>query len=133
MGNYKIKKQKSLTIIAFLAIIFISPAPALADAITNATAGLGVAAGRAYGAVPQGDIPTLVGKIIGAALSFIGLLFFLLIIYGGFLWMTARGNQQQTTQALDLIIAAVIGMVIVAAAYLITQYVGETVLGYTTS
>ncbi|MBI4811909.1 hypothetical protein HY798_00435, partial [Candidatus Falkowbacteria bacterium] len=45
------------------------------------------------------DIPTVSGQVIGAGLAFIGILFFILMIYGGILWMTAQGNEQQVTKA----------------------------------
>lgn len=66
---------------------------------------------------------SLIGTIINVAFSLIGVIFLLLMVYGGFLWMTARGNQQQVTQAKDLIVAAVIGIVIVMLAYAITSFV----------
>jgi len=72
------------------------------------------------------DISTTVGKIVGAALSFIGVLFFILMVYGGFLWMTAAGNEQQVEKAQNLIIAAVIGLIVVMSAYAITAYIGGT-------
>lgn len=71
---------------------------------------------------------TIIGQVVGAALSFIGILFLILMIYGGFLWMTARGNQEQVQKAIELIISAVVGIIIVAAAYLLTQFIGETLL-----
>ncbi|MCK4553699.1 hypothetical protein KAU19_01930 [Candidatus Parcubacteria bacterium] len=67
----------------------------------------------------------IIGKVVGAALAFIGILFFILMIYGGFLWMTARGNEQQVEKAKELIIAATIGLIIILAAYAITVYIGE--------
>lgn len=74
------------------------------------------------------DIPTGIGRIVGAILAFIGVIFFILMIYGGFMWMTARGNEQQTTRAKELIMAAVIGLIIVLAAYAITSYIGGALL-----
>ncbi len=71
------------------------------------------------------NLPIIIGKIIGAGLAFIGIAFFILIIYGGFLWMFARGNEQQVAKAKDLIISAVIGLIIVLAAYAITRYIGS--------
>ena len=65
------------------------------------------------------------GVLIGAILSFIGVLFLVLIIYGGILWMTATGNEQQVTKAKSLIVQAVIGLIIVLAAYAITAFIGE--------
>ena len=69
------------------------------------------------------DLPTLLGQVLGAALSFAGVIFSLLMIYGGILWMTARGNEQQTTKALDIIMAAVIGLVIVLGSYALVTFV----------
>ena len=70
------------------------------------------------------DLPTAIGQIVGAVLAFIGVLFLGLMIYGGFTWMTARGNDQDVEKAKDLIQAAVIGLVIILAAYAITSYIG---------
>ena len=79
------------------------------------------------------DIPSLIGQIVGAGLSFIGVLFFILVIYGGFLWMTARGNEEQVTKAKELIRAAIIGLIIIVAAYAIAffifSYLGRETLG----
>ncbi|MDD5031566.1 MAG: hypothetical protein PHR36_00795 [Patescibacteria group bacterium] len=84
---------------------------------------------NAYGGTPaQTDIPTIIGRIIGAVLSFIGILFFVLVIYGGYLWMTARGNEEQVGQAISIVTQATIGLIIVAAAYLITRFLGETII-----
>jgi len=74
------------------------------------------------------DISQKIGSIIGAVLSFVGIIFFILMIYAGFLWMTARGNDEQVSQAINIVMQASIGLIIVAAAYLITRFVGETVI-----
>lgn len=73
------------------------------------------------------DVPTLIGKIVGAGLAFVGVLFFILMIYGGLLWMTAQGNEQRVTKAKDLIIAAIVGLIIVLSAYAITAYIGGAI------
>jgi len=83
------------------------------------------AAGEAGSALTtNSDIKTSTGKIIGVVLSFVGALFFILMIYGGFLWMTARGDEGQVTKAKDLIFAAVIGLVIIISAYALTSFLG---------
>lgn len=69
------------------------------------------------------NLPELIGDILGTALSFISVVFFILMLYGGFLWMTARGNSDQESKARDTIFGAVIGLIIVLAAYAITQFV----------
>ncbi len=69
------------------------------------------------------------GIIIGSILSFIGVMFMLLIIYGGILWMTAMGKENQVEKAKNIIIQAVIGLVIVLAAYAITSFIGNQLTG----
>jgi hypothetical protein len=75
----------------------------------------------------SGDLPTLAGNVLGTALSFIGVLFFALMVFGGFMWMTARGNEEQTKKALSTITAAVIGLIIVLSSYTITSFVFKSV------
>ncbi|OGH69722.1 MAG: hypothetical protein A3C90_04075 [Candidatus Magasanikbacteria bacterium RIFCSPHIGHO2_02_FULL_51_14] len=74
------------------------------------------------------DTPAAIaGNVIGAGLSMIGVLFFILMVYAGILWMTARGNEETTKKALNTAIAAGIGMVIVLASYAITNFVFRAV------
>ncbi|OGY43661.1 MAG: hypothetical protein A3B89_04465 [Candidatus Buchananbacteria bacterium RIFCSPHIGHO2_02_FULL_40_13] len=61
----------------------------------------------------------LTGKIIQALLGFIGVLFIILIIYGGFMWMTAGGDSSKIQKAKDIIIKATIGLVIIMSSYAI--------------
>ena len=70
-------------------------------------------------------VGVVVANAIKAFLSFLGIIFIVLIIYGGFRWMTARGNEQQVTEAKDSIKRAVIGIIIIMAAYAITFFVFE--------
>lgn len=72
-------------------------------------------------------LQTKVGSIVSLVLSFIGVLFFILIIYAGLMWMLAQGNQQKVEQAKDLIINAVIGLVIIFSAYAITSFIGNQI------
>lgn len=66
-----------------------------------------------------------IGSIIGLVLSFVGVIFLILMIFAGLTWMTASGNQEKVSKAKDLMINAVIGLVIVMAAYAITAFVGD--------
>ena len=73
------------------------------------------------------SIQTRIGKIIGAALSLTGIIFFILAVYAGFLWMTARGDETQAKKARDTIIMAVTGLVIILGAYAITDFVFSSI------
>lgn len=65
----------------------------------------------------------IIETIIQVALSFLGVIFLILTIYGGFLWMTASGNEEQITKARKILTAAVVGLVIVLASYALSQLV----------
>ena len=71
------------------------------------------------------NIQTLIGDIIGAVLSFVGVIFFALMLYGGIMWMTAAGNPENQKKAITTIFSAVIGVIIVFSAYAITNFVFE--------
>ena len=77
----------------------------------------------------SGFLSSRLGTIIGSILSFIGVIFMLLIIYGGILWMTAIGNESQVEKAKNIIVQAVIGLVVVLAAYAITAFIGNQLTG----
>jgi hypothetical protein len=68
-------------------------------------------------------LPEMIGNIIGIFLSLLGLILVCLIIYGGFIWMTAGGNEEKVIKAKNLIKDAVIGTFLVMASYGITYFV----------
>ncbi len=72
-------------------------------------------------------IQSSAGRIIGAVLSFVGVLFLIMMIFAGIMWMTAEGNEQKVTKAKDLLVNSIIGIVIIFAAYAITAFVGNFV------
>lgn len=72
-------------------------------------------------------VQTLIGRLIGTILSFVGVIFLILTIYAGITWMLARGNDQEVTKAQNLLINSIIGLIIVFAAYAITVFIGNFV------
>lgn len=70
---------------------------------------------------------SMIAKIINVVLSTLGAVFLILMIYGGYFWMTASGEEQRVTKAKNLITAAIIGMIIVISAYVIAYFVVEQV------
>lgn len=100
----------------------------LAQGITADDTGLGTTA-TAAGFTDPGSLPILIGNIIGVALGFVGFIVFVFVLYGGFLWMTSQGNEEQVTKAKGMITNAIIGFIIITVAYAITSYVVTTVAG----
>ncbi|MEK7202956.1 MAG: hypothetical protein AAB653_01445 [Patescibacteria group bacterium] len=70
-----------------------------------------------------GNLPGSVGAAINVVLALLGIIFLGLIIYSGFIWMLARGNEQDVTKARDMITSAIIGLFIILGAYAITAFI----------
>lgn len=74
-------------------------------------------------AAQGGDVGTIVGQVINTALTLVGITFLVLMVYAGYLWMTARGEENQITKAKDILKSTIIGLVLVLSAYAITVFV----------
>jgi len=118
--------------ILFLSGLFLCPAQSLAE--SPATAGikaqLDAAAGAKGANLGEAQDPrTVAAKIIRTALGVLGTIFLILVLYAGFLWMTAGGNDEDAGTAKKLLFQAVIGLAIVLSAYGITLLVFKMVQG----
>ena len=65
----------------------------------------------------------IVGQAISIVLSFLGIILLGLLIYGGFVWMTARGEEEEVEQAKQIITRAIVGMVIIMVAYAVSFFI----------
>lgn len=112
--------MKRFLFLVLFSIILV--APSFVNAVT--LGGLNTTATTAgIQSVPK-DPNAIIGNIIKPIISLVGVLFFCLMLYAGVLWMTAAGDEKKIDSAKEIILAAVIGLVIVASAYAITTFVG---------
>ena len=85
---------------------------------------------KAWGQTPG---PTTLAGIVAIAikafLGLLGIIFLVLIIYAGYEWMTAQGDEEKVTKAKDTLSRAVIGLIIIIAAYSITYFVFNALPG----
>jgi uncharacterized membrane protein len=65
----------------------------------------------------------IAAKLIRIALGFLGIIAVVLLILGGFKWMTAGGNEDKVSEAKRTIGQAIIGLLIILASYSIAQFV----------
>lgn len=91
------------------------------------------AAADAAGYDTSTSVQNIVSKVISAVLSLLGVIFLILMIYGGFIWMMARGNESEVEKAQGIIRAAIFGLVIILAAYALTYFVVESLTSATLS
>ncbi|MBP9747514.1 hypothetical protein KBD13_01095 [Patescibacteria group bacterium] len=98
-------------------------AAALRQGVTSAasTAGLsGACSGTSC-------VTTIIGNVISIAVGFLGVLLLLYILYAGFLWTTSGGDAGQVDKAKSYIKNAIIGLVIVSLAFVISSFVLDQV------
>lgn len=114
----KSTKKISIAIICLASIVFFS---------SMASAGTPVPFDPT-GAIEAVNMPNanpiyVVLAIVNISLSFLGIISLVLIIYSGFMWMLASGEEEKITKAKDILKGAAIGLVIVMASYGISSYV----------
>ena len=125
------KKLKNvLLLVFFISLFFVVPVQAkksLNDSTSVLSQTLGPTGLNTLTKMPQ-TVPELLGFWIKIALSLVGVIFFILMFYAGFKWMTARGQDEEIKKAQQTIIMAVIGLVIIISGYAITNFVVERVV-----
>lgn len=117
-----------ISVISFGYLFIVSPANAGTEVELQDQ--LYKAGNKAWGGVPG---PTGLAQIIQLAISaflgLLGIIFLVLIIYSGFHWMTAGGDEEKVTLAKSTLIRAVIGLAIIIGAYAITYFVFSNLPG----
>ncbi|HBU07329.1 MAG TPA: hypothetical protein DEB09_04580 [Candidatus Magasanikbacteria bacterium] len=101
-------------------IFSFNPAQALIQ--TESGPYLGLEYGQATG-LGTHDIRVTAALIINSILGILGTVAVCLIVYAGFKWMTAGGNEENVKSAQSILYAAVIGLAIILSAYAISKFV----------
>ncbi|HPY08685.1 MAG: hypothetical protein ACOX0H_03825 [Patescibacteria group bacterium] len=68
-------------------------------------------------------VDNIISRVILTVLTWVGVIFFGFVIYGGFRWMIAEGNQERVKKAKNILTDALIGLIITLAAYAITFFI----------
>ena len=113
------KALKKIAAISAAASTFIATQ---AHALTIPLGSLGLEKASSTG-LGSRDIRDTIASIINVALSLLGIIVVVIIIYGGFLWMTAGGNEEKVADAKKWIFGGIIGLVIILASYAIAHFV----------
>lgn len=80
----------------------------------------------------EADLQSTIGNIINVVLGFLGVIAVVIVLFGGFKWMTAGGNDEKVQEAKKLLIAGVIGLAIIFSAYAITSFVLTSLISAST-
>mgnify|MGYP001577117358 CR=1 FL=1 len=110
--------------IAALPVLFV-PLSVLAVVTGGGLAGSTEKLGLVGTSAGQSDsnLPKLIGNMISAILGVLGIIFVILIIQSGIQYMTSGGAEEKVKEAKKRIVTAVVGIVIILAAYAISSFV----------
>jgi len=107
------KKIATLTTLVVIFTLTVLPALALETGIEYGT----------YTGLGTKDIREGIMAIVNVLLGFLGIIAIIIILYGGFVWLTSAGNEEKVGQAKKIIGAGVIGLVIIFVSYAIATFV----------
>jgi predicted permease len=142
-----IQKIKKFIVVGIVGLTLMAPGlvpilggVAAADIVTNLCDGAnsaGGTAGSGCGSQGSGDAGTglkaLATKIVNAFSIVVGAVAVIMIIYGGFRYITSGGDSGRVGTAKNTLIYAIVGLIIVALAQLIVHYVINSATNSATS
>lgn len=79
----------------------------------------------------EANLVDTIAQIIRIALGFLGVIAVVIILLGGFKWMTSQGNDTKVGDAKKLVYSGIIGLVIIISAYAIASFVIESIINAT--
>src|SRR3989344_511346 len=125
----KQKYQRLLFLLLFVAITSAIAISLLASPTLALETGIGYGT---YTGLGEQDIRVSIMQVVRVALGFLGILAVLIILYAGFVWMTAGGRAERIELAKRILTSAVIGLVIIMlsfaiASFIITQLISATI------
>lgn len=118
--NY-VMSIKKLVIISILIPIFFLYFTNIALADITA-GGLEESGDNAGFSTESNGLVKIIGSIVKVFLSFLGVIFLILVIIGADMWMTSGGNPEQLAKAKKYITNAIIGFIIVSLAYVLASF-----------
>ena len=120
----------SLSIAGFLSLSVLAVTPALVGA-QNTTGDIDPGAENfgldsdfsKLGIKSERDVKDTIAQIINIILGFLGIIAVIIILAGGFKWMTAGGNEEKVAESRKMIVQGLIGLIIIFAAWAIASFV----------
>ena len=79
------------------------------------------------------SITEIAGSVINYVLGIVGTIFLLVILVGGYKWMTSGGNDEKVAEGKKMIIAGINGMIVIFLAYALAYVIIQGLQGATTA
>lgn len=117
--HFSIKTKRAITLLLTIGVVAVLFVPFF---VWGQSDPFGTQFGTGLGLGTR-DIRATIVNIIRVALGILGVLTLVIIIYAGYVWMTAGGNQENARRAKTILVNAVIGLVIIILAAAITEFI----------
>lgn len=122
MKNVFLKKSVVFVMMAVLALSVAMPVYAVnlwgnSENDVNTALGMG-----------NKDPRAIAASVINIMLGFLGIIAVVIILLGGFKWMTGGGNEDKVGEAKKLMIAGVVGLIIILASWGLANFVLNSLL-----
>ena len=88
-----------------------------AGGIEDVKGGLDLTASTAGISTEETDLPKILGKFINYLFGIVAVIFLTITLAGGYIWMTAGGNEENVKKAKSFIINGINGMIVIFLAY----------------
>lgn len=125
---------KNFSILLVFSLLFIAPAFSFAGTSafpvtdnSNSSA-LSSLSGRVHNPINAETIDQLIKEVLQGVIKIAIPIIALAIIYSGFLFVSARGNEEKLTKAKDALLYTCIGAAILLGAWALAQLISETIL-----
>lgn len=115
-------KIKNILILICLIVVLILPYLVFAQSPLDKLSAVGKEGG--YSDISgDNNLITNIGKIVSIFFSILGIIFVILMLYAGYNYMIAAGDQSKVEKALSTIKRAIIGLIITVGSYAISDFV----------
>ena len=123
MGNEeKVKKSKQILTASAIGLLIVLASLSIVNLIVGAIGGTEITAPDGSNLVNRPFNEILLG-IINAAVSLLGVISLVVIVYGGYRWMTSGGNEETISEAKRTLSAGVIGVIIVFISWSVVTFI----------
>lgn len=114
--------KKLNTIILAIFLVFIMLSPLFNKALAYDPVREGIMLVDNHTEMTNQDPRTVAGDFIMIALSFLGIITVIIILFAGFKWMTSGGNQETVASSKKMLIAGLIGLLIILFSLALTRW-----------
>jgi len=120
---YKLSQYKTVLAIGAIFMMSMLLVPQFATAAIDSADIFGIKPVEKDLVLGKQDIRTTIANVINISLSLLGIVTVVIVLIGGFKWMTAGGNDDQTAEARKWIFSGIIGLAIIMSAWAIARFV----------